>query len=57
MWMGRLSAQDEEELSRRQAERDYNVKPRPYTSKRSRAQLSDKEIERIRVQLLEWFRS
>jgi hypothetical protein len=56
MLMGRLSARDEEELYRRQAERDYSVTPK-LGRERSRAQLSDKEIERIRVQLLEWFRS
>jgi hypothetical protein len=56
MWMGRLPARIEKDLSRRQSERDYSVTPK-LGSKRSRAQLSDKEIERIRVQLLEWFRS
>jgi hypothetical protein len=50
-FLDQISAQDEAELRRRQAERDYTAKPRlgprPW---------SDAEIEKLRAQLLQCLR-
>ena len=51
-----MDPRDYEELARRQANRGYDVKPRLYKGSIA-STLTDAEVERIRLLLLDWFQS
>jgi hypothetical protein len=55
-WMrGQLSAQDTEAIKRQLANKDLDIKPRPYVPKPNSADRAD--WERVGQQFLSWLRS
>jgi hypothetical protein len=55
--MSRLSAQDVEDLKRRQQDRDYSIEPRRGPKRATGSALTTAEVERLQRVLLNWIRS